>query len=132
MEAAEASFRSNGTGAAMRAAQNAVELYVDRLRIVQGVEEHLGMERWSEGSDEWRKAEVMVRWRRYQQAVDRLEGLAVSRAFELAKMNMGGTGKPSLFALRWSLMLHRLQASQTYFTQSTTALKGAQAGSSRV
>jgi hypothetical protein len=35
----------------------------------------------------------MVSSRRYQRALDQLQGLVVARMFELSKVNMSGTGK---------------------------------------
>jgi hypothetical protein len=43
-------------------------------------------------SAEWRAASELVGRRRYQRCLDNLEGLIVSRMFELTKMNMSQTG----------------------------------------
>ncbi|KZP05529.1 hypothetical protein FIBSPDRAFT_673874, partial [Athelia psychrophila] len=48
--------------------------------------------RWTPESEEWVHAGTMVAMRRYQGAVDHLEGLIVARMFELTKMNMSQTG----------------------------------------
>ncbi|KAJ7729134.1 hypothetical protein B0H16DRAFT_1330589 [Mycena metata] len=42
----------------------------------------------------------MVKNRRYQRAIDALEGLVVARMFELSKVNMSDTGAPISFALQ--------------------------------
>jgi hypothetical protein len=50
-------------------------------------------ERWQPESAEWHNVGKMVAMRKYQRALDVLEGLIVARMFELAKMNrsqMGG------------------------------------------
>lgn len=48
--------------------------------------------RWQKGSDEWEATAVLLKNRRYQQCLDELEALIVSRMFELTKMNMSQTG----------------------------------------
>ncbi|KAJ7838328.1 hypothetical protein B0H14DRAFT_2588627 [Mycena olivaceomarginata] len=60
---------------------------------VQDLELRLGIEtRWVAGGEEWVKAALMVKNQSYQCAFDQLQGLIVARMFELAKMNMSGTG----------------------------------------
>lgn len=55
-------------------------------------EEKLGIkERWTEASPEWQAATREANKLQYQWAIDHLEGLVVSRLFELAKMNRAGT-----------------------------------------
>jgi hypothetical protein len=48
---------------------------------------------WVAGDEDWIKAAEMVGKRRYQRALNQLQGLVVARMFELCKMNMSGTGK---------------------------------------
>ncbi|KAJ7768088.1 hypothetical protein DFH07DRAFT_736485, partial [Mycena maculata] len=48
--------------------------------------------RWIEGGEKWEAAARMAHRRRYQRALDHLEGLVVARMFELAKCHMSGTG----------------------------------------
>lgn len=75
------------------------------LLVVQVLEKKLNIaRRWGPEDAEWREAAIMVGKRRYQRCLDSLEGLIVSRMFELTKMNMSQTGKcpvltPSLIML---------------------------------
>jgi hypothetical protein len=63
------------------------------LLVVQDLEVILGVvDRWIPESPEWKAAALMVGKRRYQRCLDDLEGLIVSRMFELTKMNMSQTG----------------------------------------
>jgi hypothetical protein len=63
------------------------------LQVVQDLEQKLEVkERWTPGCPEWQVAAEMVGKRRYQRCLDSLEGLVVSRMFELTKMNMSQTG----------------------------------------
>ena len=63
------------------------------LLVVQELEVMLGVvNRWVPESPEWIAAALMVGKRRYQRCLDDLEGLIVSRMFELTKMNMSQTG----------------------------------------
>ncbi|KAJ7068499.1 hypothetical protein C8F01DRAFT_1017912 [Mycena amicta] len=47
---------------------------------------------WQEGDVEFEAAKELVRRRKYQRAVDELQGLVVSRLLELNKCHMSGTG----------------------------------------
>ena len=63
------------------------------LLVVQELEVMLGVvNRWVPESPEWIAAALMVGKCRYQRCLDDLEGLIVSRMFELTKMNMSQTG----------------------------------------
>lgn len=63
------------------------------LLIVQELEIQLNaITRWVPECPEWKAAALMVGKRRYQRCLDDLEGLIVSRMFELTKMNMSQTG----------------------------------------
>ncbi|KAF7981823.1 hypothetical protein HWV62_31947 [Athelia sp. TMB] len=67
--------------------------YEKDLKIVLDLEEKLDINtRWTPQSEEWARAGNMVAMRRYQRALDKLEGLIVARMFELTKMNMSQTG----------------------------------------
>ena len=67
------------------------------LLVVQDLERTLRVvERWTCEQPEWHAAVVMVGKRRYQRCLDSLEGLIVSRMFELTKMNLSQTGMCSL------------------------------------
>ncbi|KAJ3717365.1 hypothetical protein C8R42DRAFT_644620 [Lentinula raphanica] len=60
---------------------------------VQALEAKLGVPlRWAEGSNEWERAKKAVREFDYQKALDKLEGLLVARMFEMARLNVAGTG----------------------------------------
>jgi hypothetical protein len=64
---------------------------------VQDLELRLGItNHWVVGDDDWTKTAGMVAKRRYQRALDQLQGLVVARMFELCKMNMSGTGNGRL------------------------------------
>ncbi|KAJ6547650.1 hypothetical protein B0H19DRAFT_1212174 [Mycena capillaripes] len=79
------------------ARRHALELRAKALAVVQDLEMRMGIEvRWVEGGEKWEAAAEMVYKRRYQRALDHLEGLVVARMFELAKCHMAGTG----YALR--------------------------------
>jgi hypothetical protein len=74
--------------------RHAYELVSKSLAPVQDLELRLGItSRWVAGDEGWIKAAEMVGKRRYQRALDHLQGLVVARMFELCKMNMLGTGK---------------------------------------
>jgi hypothetical protein len=74
--------------------RHAYELVSKSLAPVQDLELRLGItSRWVVGDEDWIKAAEMVGKRRYQRALDQLQGLIVARMFELCKMNMSGTGK---------------------------------------
>ncbi|KAJ7094070.1 hypothetical protein B0H15DRAFT_921826 [Mycena belliarum] len=72
--------------------RHAMELVAKALDSVQELERRLDTERWEVGGPKWVAAAEMVGRRRYQRAVDDLEGLIVARMFELYKVNMAGTG----------------------------------------
>ena len=75
------------------ARHHALENYEKYLHLVQDLENKLGISRcWVPGDPEWEDAERLVSNRKYQRAIDHLEGLVVARIFELSKMNRAGTG----------------------------------------
>ncbi|KZT31846.1 hypothetical protein SISSUDRAFT_973767, partial [Sistotremastrum suecicum HHB10207 ss-3] len=51
-----------------------------------------GEQRWNPNSANWQSATQYMKIREYQLAVDRLEGLVISRLLELQKANIAGTG----------------------------------------
>ncbi|KAJ6522597.1 hypothetical protein B0H19DRAFT_1224037 [Mycena capillaripes] len=70
-----------------------LEVQVKALAAVQDLEVRLDvMRRWVPEDENWAEVSVMVRRRRYQRALDHLQGLIISRIFELAKCNMSDTG----------------------------------------
>jgi hypothetical protein len=74
--------------------RHTLEVTAKSLGAVQDLELRLGITtQWKPGSDAWVKAAKMVSSRRYQRALDQLQGLVVARMFELSKVNMSGTGK---------------------------------------
>ncbi|KAG2117688.1 hypothetical protein BD769DRAFT_1629740 [Suillus cothurnatus] len=73
--------------------RHALEDYERNLKLVQALEHNLGINNcWVPEDGEWQKVGRLVANRKYQCALDRLEGLVVARIFELAKMNRAGTG----------------------------------------
>ncbi|KAJ6590434.1 hypothetical protein DFH09DRAFT_1306980 [Mycena vulgaris] len=73
--------------------RHALELQTKILVAVQDLEVRLDVtRRWVPEDEKWAEISVMVRRRRYQHALDHLQGLIISRMFELAKCNMSGTG----------------------------------------
>jgi hypothetical protein len=61
---------------------------------VQGLELKLDIsQRWQPENEEWQRTGRLVAMRKYQRALDVLEGLIVARMFELTKMNRSQTGK---------------------------------------
>ena len=75
------------------ARRHALENYEKNLRLVQDLENKLGISRrWVPGDPKWEDAERLVSNQKYQRAIDHLEGLVVAHIFELSKMNRAGTG----------------------------------------
>jgi hypothetical protein len=67
---------------------------VNVLEAVHDLELRLGVEsRWVQGDERRVAAAAMVRRRRYQRALDNLEGLIIARVFELGKCHMPETGE---------------------------------------
>ncbi|KAJ7236132.1 hypothetical protein C8J57DRAFT_1194406 [Mycena rebaudengoi] len=74
--------------------RHAMELHGKALLAVQDLELRLEVEvRWVAESPEWEAAATLVSKRHYQRVLDNLQGLIISRMFELTKMNMSGTAK---------------------------------------
>ncbi|KAJ7138739.1 hypothetical protein C8R43DRAFT_1089295 [Mycena crocata] len=73
--------------------RHAIEMHTKSLTTVQDLELRMGVTpRWVRGGPEWVAAALLVGKRRYQRALDQLEGLVIARMFELTKVNMSGTG----------------------------------------
>ncbi|KAJ7351528.1 hypothetical protein DFH08DRAFT_957837 [Mycena albidolilacea] len=73
--------------------RHAHELQMKILAAMQDLEVRLEVVTWWLLEDEkWSEVSEMVQRRRYQRALDHLQGLIISRMFELAKCNMSGTG----------------------------------------
>jgi hypothetical protein len=76
-----------------------MEVASKTLSAVQDLEVRLGItRRWEAGDADWTATAIMVTNRRYQRALDELEGLVVARMFELSKVHMADTGEPSMLA----------------------------------
>ncbi|KAF7317245.1 hypothetical protein HMN09_00459600 [Mycena chlorophos] len=61
---------------------------------VEAMEEQLNLrtgQRWKRNSQEWKAAEALLRKRRFQRALDRLQYCVVSRLLQLSKTHMVGT-----------------------------------------
>ncbi|KAJ3765228.1 hypothetical protein FB446DRAFT_795258 [Lentinula raphanica] len=83
---------------------------------VQALEVKLGVcSRWAEGSNEWERAKKAVREFDYQRALDKLEALLVARMFEMARLNVAGTG--------YKMRKHISNAMKTRSKSIQTALK---------
>jgi hypothetical protein len=81
--------------------RHAMEVHSKTLAAIHDLEIRLGIAtRWRPGDAEWVAATKMLGKRRYQRALDELEGLVVARMFELSKVNMGDTGKLGLWNCR--------------------------------
>lgn len=81
---------TQGTETARR---HALESNAKNLQSVQAMEKTMDISsRWTPESVEWVAAAEKTKKRRYQRCIDALEGLVVSRMFELTKMNMSQTG----------------------------------------
>lgn len=65
-----------------------------KLKIVHSLELRLGIvQRWVPESVEWQETARLVVMRKYQRALDHLEGLVVARMFEMTKTNHAHTGQ---------------------------------------
>ncbi|KAG0695695.1 hypothetical protein DFH29DRAFT_984896 [Suillus ampliporus] len=96
--------------------RHAMEVFEKDLKIVQELESKLEItQRWVPEDAEWQNAAIMVANRKYQRALDNLEGLVVARIFELTKMNRSGTG--------YKMRKHIAKALQTRSAAIRTALE---------
>jgi hypothetical protein len=76
--------------------RHAIENLDKDLKAVQALEVWMDItEHWMPASPECHKAAKLLHMRKYQRALDVLEGLVVARVFELSKMNSSQTGKTS-------------------------------------
>ena len=90
-----ASGQKDNTRSVERARRHALENHARDLKTVQELEDKLNITtRWDPACREWQEAGRLVANRKYQRAVDQLEGLVVARMFELTKMNRSETGQP--------------------------------------
>jgi hypothetical protein len=80
--------------------RHTLEGYEKHLKVVKDLEKKLGVaNRWEPESVEWVNAGKLVAMRKYQRALDQLEGLIVARMFELTKLNMSQTGKRTICSI---------------------------------
>ncbi|KAG1819866.1 uncharacterized protein BJ212DRAFT_1446161 [Suillus subaureus] len=92
------------------ACHHALEDYKRNLKLVQALECKLDIIAcWVPDDGEWQRVGRLVANRKYQHALDHLEGLVVACIFELAKMNRAG-------------MVHIAKALQTHSTAIRSAL----------
>ncbi|KAL0573003.1 hypothetical protein V5O48_008970 [Marasmius crinis-equi] len=78
-----------------RTMRNQQELELKLLRDVQDLEAHLDIlqeNRWAVGSADWVRVSLMIAEEDYRKALETLEAVVVARIFELAKLNLAGTG----------------------------------------
>ncbi|KAG1797356.1 uncharacterized protein HD556DRAFT_1267601 [Suillus plorans] len=93
LEGASYDGQVKNTRKAESARRHALEDYDRHLKLAQVLECKLEVEkRWVAEDAQWQKVGRLVANRKYQRALDRLEGLIVARIFELTKMNRAGTG----------------------------------------
>jgi hypothetical protein len=96
LEGASYDAQVKDTRKAKSARRHALEDYERNLKVIQALELKLEIEkRWTPEDTQWQKVGRLVANRKYQRALDRLEGLIVARIFELTKMNRAGTGEVS-------------------------------------
>ncbi|KAG2111364.1 hypothetical protein DEU56DRAFT_936170 [Suillus clintonianus] len=93
LEAVPYDAHVKNTRNAETAQRHALEDHERYLKLVQALECKLEVEkRWTPHDGEWQRVGRLVANRKYQRALDRLEGLIVARIFELTRMNRAGTG----------------------------------------
>ncbi|KAG2126906.1 hypothetical protein DEU56DRAFT_958995 [Suillus clintonianus] len=115
LEAAPYDVQAKNTRNAESARRHALEDHERYLKLVQALECRLEIEkRWTPHDAEWQRVGRLVANRKYQRALDRLEGLIVARIFELTRMNRAGTG--------YKLRKHIAKALQTRSVAIRTAL----------
>ncbi|KAJ7707057.1 hypothetical protein B0H14DRAFT_3643874 [Mycena olivaceomarginata] len=103
---------------------HALEVANKSLGAVQDLELKLGITvRWEPGSEAWVKAAKMVSSRRYQRALDQLQGLVVARMFELSKVNMSGQVFTDFEIQGYKLRKHIAKALQARSKAMRTALE---------
>ena len=77
-----------------RARDDALTAFTAYHDEIQAIEIKLGItQRWQKGDQGYVCVQKKLDEEDYDKSMDRLEGLVVARLFELAKMNMAGTGE---------------------------------------
>ena len=98
--------------------KNAFEHLTESRELLVGFEELNDIdERWTPDTEKWRRAAQYVEIRKYQLALDKLEGLVVQRLFELAKMGLSGTGNYIFYLSSWSALISRFRLQTSYSHQ---------------
>jgi hypothetical protein len=75
---------------------HAQEKQAHLLDQLQGLEAQLDIshgERWEKGSEKWKAAETAVHEATYRKHLAKLEGLVISRIFEMGRLHMARTGR---------------------------------------
>ncbi|KAG1843328.1 hypothetical protein F4604DRAFT_1596906 [Suillus subluteus] len=94
---------------------HAVEDHKRNLKLVQALKCKLEiMMCWTPADADWQRVGRLIAHRKYQCALDQLEGLVIACIFELSKMNWAGTG--------YKLCKHIAKALQTRSVAIKTAL----------
>ncbi|OJA11661.1 hypothetical protein AZE42_10559 [Rhizopogon vesiculosus] len=107
--------QARNTHTAETTRHHALEDYEGNLKLIQALECKLEVTTcWVPEDVEWQRVGRLVANRKYQRAVDHLEGLVVVRIFELMKMNRAGTG--------YKLCKHIAKALQTRSVAIRSAL----------
>jgi hypothetical protein len=94
LEAVSYDMQVRNTRKVETARWHALEDYERHLQFVQALECKLEIKRcWTSEDAQWCQVGRLITNRKYQRALDRLEGLIVVRIFKLTKMNWVGTGE---------------------------------------
>ncbi|KAJ7200125.1 hypothetical protein GGX14DRAFT_372415 [Mycena pura] len=105
--------------------RHAIDQHANAQLLVNDLEVRMSIGvRWTPDCAEWKEAATMVKRRRYQRALDHLQGLIIARMFELTKMNMSGTG--------YKLRKHIAKALQARSCAVRTALTNYNAAAARL
>lgn len=92
-------------------------------KAVEDMETKLGVvHRWQPGDAEWEQTSCALGLRKYQKACDKLEGLLVSRCFELTKLNQSGLGASFLLCKALLLTLLRIQTTDSHSEGSEVSI----------
>ncbi|KAJ6477237.1 hypothetical protein DFH09DRAFT_952052 [Mycena vulgaris] len=105
--------------------RHAINQHTKAELLVNDLEVRLAYDvQWTPECEQWKEASAMVKRRRYQRALDHLQGLIIARMFELTKMNMSGTG--------YKLRKHIAKALQARSRAVRTALTNYNAAAARM
>ncbi|EGO30331.1 hypothetical protein SERLADRAFT_404555 [Serpula lacrymans var. lacrymans S7.9] len=99
--------------------RHALEEHTTKLKAIHQLEVMLNITvHWTSESPKWQNAGKLVAIRKYQRALDQLEGLVVARMFELTKMNWLQTG----YAL-WKHIAKALQFQERAYLQALVRMQ---------